>query len=89
MSVDLVLQWGVPGSALKAWFHLFSEPARLTPHANSEELDLEIEFGDRYEIAVMERYHTLKVELVYGQSYRTRDVAQSAVFDYIEIFHNT
>ncbi|MCK4840144.1 MAG: IS3 family transposase [Desulfobulbaceae bacterium] len=33
-------------------------------------------------------YHTLKVELVYGQRYRTRKEAQLAVFDYIEIYYN-
>ncbi|MCK5723507.1 MAG: IS3 family transposase, partial [Gammaproteobacteria bacterium] len=33
-------------------------------------------------------YHTLKVELVYGQRYRTRSEAQISVFDYIEIFYN-
>jgi len=33
-------------------------------------------------------YHTLKVELIYGQRYWTRSEAQMAVFDYIEIFYN-
>ena len=33
-------------------------------------------------------YHTLKVELVHGYRYRTRGEAQTAVFDYIEIFYN-
>jgi putative transposase len=45
--------------------------------------------GNCYDNAVMESfYHTLKVELVYGQHYRTREEAQMAVFDYIEIFYN-
>jgi transposase InsO family protein len=45
--------------------------------------------GNCYDNAVMESfYHTLKVELVYGQRYRTRSEAQTAVFDYIEIFYN-
>jgi transposase InsO family protein len=45
--------------------------------------------GNCYDNAVMESfYHTIKVELVYGQHYRTRDEAQTAVFDYIEIFYN-
>lgn len=45
--------------------------------------------GNCYDNAVMESfYHTLKVELVYGHRYRTRGEAQSAVFDYIEIFYN-
>ena len=45
--------------------------------------------GNCYDNAVMESfYHTLKVELVYGQRYRTRGEAETAVFDYIEIFYN-
>ena len=45
--------------------------------------------GNCYDNAVMESfYHTLKVELVYGQRYRTRGEAQTSVFDYIEIFYN-
>jgi putative transposase len=45
--------------------------------------------GNCYDNAVMESfYHTLKVELVYGQRYRTRSEAQISVFDYIEIFYN-
>ena len=45
--------------------------------------------GNCYDNAVMESfYHTLKVELIYGQRYRTRSEAQTAVFDYIEIFYN-
>jgi len=45
--------------------------------------------GNCYDNAVMESfYHTLKVELVYGQRYLTRDKAQTAIFDYIEIFYN-
>lgn len=45
--------------------------------------------GNCYDNAVMESfYHTLKVELVYGQRYRTRGEAQTTIFDYIEIFYN-
>jgi putative transposase len=45
--------------------------------------------GNCYDNAVMESfYHTLKVELVYGQRYQTRGKAQTAIFDYIEIFYN-
>jgi putative transposase len=45
--------------------------------------------GNCYDNAVMESfYHTLKVELIYGQRYWTRGEAQMAVFDYIEIFYN-
>ena len=45
--------------------------------------------GNCYDNAVMESfYHTLKVELIYDQRYWTRSEAQTAVFDYIEIFYN-
>ena len=45
--------------------------------------------GNCYDNAVMESfYHTLKIELVHGQRYRSRGEAQMAVFDYIEIFYN-
>jgi putative transposase len=45
--------------------------------------------GNCYDNAVMESfYHTLKVELIHGQRYRSRGEAQMAVFDYIEIFYN-
>jgi len=45
--------------------------------------------GNCYDNAVMESfYHTLKVEMVHGQRYRTRSEAQTAVFNYIEIFYN-
>ena len=33
-------------------------------------------------------FHTLKVEEVYGQSYETRQEAQSCIFEYIEVFYN-
>ncbi len=45
--------------------------------------------GNCYDNAVMESfYHTLKVEAVYGTSYKTRKEAQLALFDYIEVFYN-
>lgn len=45
--------------------------------------------GNCYDNAVMESfYHTLKVEAVYGSSYKTRKEAQLALFDYIEVFYN-
>lgn len=45
--------------------------------------------GNCYDNAVMESfYHTLKVEAVYGGSYKTRKEAQLALFDYIEVFYN-
>ncbi|MCP3872394.1 MAG: IS3 family transposase [Desulfobacteraceae bacterium] len=33
-------------------------------------------------------FHTLKVEEVYGQSYETRQEAQSCIFEHIEVFYN-
>ncbi|WP_371923163.1 IS3 family transposase [Legionella sp. 27cVA30] len=33
-------------------------------------------------------YHTLKVETIYGMTYKTRKEAQLALFDYIEVFYN-
>lgn len=45
--------------------------------------------GKCYENALMESfYHSLKVELVHNQHYRSKNEAQIAVFDYIEIFYN-
>jgi putative transposase len=45
--------------------------------------------GNCYDNAVMESfYHTLKVETIYGMSYKTRKEAQLALFDYIEVFYN-
>jgi putative transposase len=33
-------------------------------------------------------YHTLKVELIQGKIYDTRQEARTAIFEYIEGFHN-
>jgi putative transposase len=33
-------------------------------------------------------FHTLKTELIHLQTYRTRDQAKQAVFEYIEVFYN-
>lgn len=45
--------------------------------------------GNCYDNAVMESfYHTLKVEMLYGQIYLTREQAKQAIFDYIEVFYN-
>lgn len=45
--------------------------------------------GNCYDNAVMESfYHTLKVELIYGEKYKTRKDVQLALFDYIEVFYN-
>ncbi len=45
--------------------------------------------GNCYDNAVAESFfHTLKTELVYFESYQTRDKARKSIFDYIEIFYN-
>lgn len=45
--------------------------------------------GNCYDNAVVESFfHTLKVELVYCQSFKTREEAKSEIFQFIEIFYN-
>lgn len=45
--------------------------------------------GNCWDNAPMESFfHSLKVEQVHHDDYRTRDEARSAIFDYIEIFYN-
>ena len=45
--------------------------------------------GDCWDNAVAESFfHTLKTELVYHHSFKTREQAQWAVFEYIEVFYN-
>ena len=45
--------------------------------------------GNCYDNAVMESfYHTLKIELLYGEKYKTRAETQLLIFDYIEVFYN-
>ncbi len=45
--------------------------------------------GNGYDNAVAESFfHTLKTELVYFESYQTRDEARKSIFEYIEIFYN-
>ena len=45
--------------------------------------------GTCYDNAVMESvYHTLKIELIYGEKYKVREETQLLVFDYIEVFYN-
>ncbi|MGR3293334.1 MAG: IS3 family transposase [Candidatus Scalindua sp.] len=45
--------------------------------------------GNCYDNAVAESFfHTLKTELVYFESYQTRDEARKSIFEYIEIFYN-
>ena len=33
-------------------------------------------------------FHTLKVELIHGKNYNTRQEAKTAIFEYIEVFYN-
>jgi len=45
--------------------------------------------GDCWDNAVAESFfHTLKVELIHGKIYDTRQEAKMDIFDYIEIFYN-
>lgn len=45
--------------------------------------------GNCYDNAITESFfHTLKTELIYWNSYQTRDEAKRSIFEYIEIFYN-
>jgi transposase InsO family protein len=45
--------------------------------------------GDCWDNAVAESFfHTLKVELIHGKTYITRQEAKTAIFEYIEGFYN-
>jgi putative transposase len=45
--------------------------------------------GNCWDNAVAESFfHTLKTELIYHQTFRNRDEAKQAVFEYIEVFYN-
>ena len=45
--------------------------------------------GDCWDNAVAESFfHTLKVELIHGKLYDTRQEAKAAIFEYIEVFYN-
>jgi putative transposase len=45
--------------------------------------------GNCWDNSVSESFfHTLKTELVHQQTYRTRDEARQAIFEYIEVFYN-
>lgn len=45
--------------------------------------------GNCYDNAMVESFfHTLKTELVYWESYQTREEARLSIFDYIEVFYN-
>ncbi|MCG8917736.1 IS3 family transposase [Actinokineospora sp. PR83] len=46
--------------------------------------------GDSYDNALMGNFFsTLKIELVYRRSWRTRDEAENDLFGYIDGFYNT
>ena len=46
--------------------------------------------GNCYDNAAMESFfHTLKVELVHRECYKTRQLAQQRIFEYIEMYYNT
>ncbi len=46
--------------------------------------------GDSYDNALMENFwSTLKIELVYRTSWRTRDEVENAIFAYIDGWYNT
>jgi putative transposase len=45
--------------------------------------------GNCWDNAVAESFfHTLKTELIYLEDYATHEAAQTAVFEYIEVFYN-
>jgi len=45
--------------------------------------------GCCYDNAAMESFfHTLKVELVHDENYKTRDIAKSSIVEYIECYYN-
>jgi len=45
--------------------------------------------GNCYDNAVTESFfHTLKTELMYGETYKSRSEARQSIFEYIEIFYN-
>ena len=45
--------------------------------------------GNCYDNAVLESFfHTLKVELIYGNVFETRAQARRCIFEYIEVFYN-
>lgn len=45
--------------------------------------------GCAWDNAVSEKFfHTLKAELVHHETFKTRDEAKQAIFEYIEVFYN-
>jgi len=45
--------------------------------------------GDCYDNAAMESWnHSLKVEAIHGEKFKTREEAKNHIFDYIEIYYN-
>jgi putative transposase len=45
--------------------------------------------GDCYDNAAMESWnHSLKVEAIHGECFKTREAAKAEIFDYIEVYYN-
>ena len=45
--------------------------------------------GNCWDNAIAESFfHTLKVELIHENKYKTREVAKQSIFQYIEIYYN-
>ena len=45
--------------------------------------------GNCYDNAFVESFfHTLKVELVHRETFKTREEAKNAIFEYIEVWYN-
>ncbi len=45
--------------------------------------------GNCWDNAVAESFfHTLKTELIHHEDFQTREEAQQAIFEYIEVFYN-
>ncbi|MEV6370410.1 IS3 family transposase [Micromonospora musae] len=64
-------------------------PLRATP-GRQRDPALDGSVGDSFDNALMENlWSTLKIELVYRNSWRTRDEAENAIFSYIDGWYNT
>ncbi len=86
MPADQVVEFALEAPTFQLDVDRFAAEAILSKHGFICSMSGK---GNCYDNAVMESfYHTLKVELVYGHRYRTREEAQMAIFDYIEIFYN-
>jgi putative transposase len=58
----------------------------LTQHGIQQSMSRK---GNCWDNAVSESFfHTLKTELIHHQTFRNRDEARQAIFEYIEVFYN-